>query len=117
MTDNATQDPAHRLVDAERDAAVARERLSSTVSQLQERLDPKLLAREAKEAGTAAARAGVEQAKRNPGALAGVAGVAVLLLSIKPIRAMMRRRRASRPVPAQPINHSAAPLPVARIEL
>lgn len=121
MTDTQTQDPAHRLIDAERDAAQARERLSTTVSQLQARLDPKLLAREAKDAGTALAReakdagtaaalAGVEQARRNPAAVAAAAGVAMLLLSIRPIRAALRRRRASRPVPAQPISHSTPPV-------
>lgn len=100
-------DPARHLLDAEAQAAEARERLSVTVSQLQARLDPKLLAKEARDASAAAARAGVDQARRNPGVIAGALGAAVLLLVSRSIRNMRRRRRAHRPVPAQPINHSA----------
>ena len=105
-----TVDPATNLLGAEARAAAARERLSGTVAQLQSRLDPKLLAREASEKGALAARAGVEQARRNPNVVVGVAGAAMLLMLRKRIASILRRRRARRPVPAQPIAHSPHPV-------
>lgn len=87
---------------AEDAAAEARRRLDGTVAELQARLDPKLLAQEAKDAGTAAALAGVESARRNPGIVAGIAAAAGLFLARGRIRTALRRRRARKPVPASP---------------
>lgn len=90
-------DPAKRLAEAERDAAVARERLSSTVNILQTKLDPKTLARstvnEITDRGTAAAKAGVARARRNPAIVAGVALLAGLFFARRPIAAAVRRGR------------------------
>ena len=106
-------DPVADLHRAEVTAAEARRRLDRTVSQLQARLDPKLLAQEAKDRGTAVALAGADTAKRNPGVVAGAAGVLVLFLARGRIAAALRRRRARKPVPAQPRSHAvpATPLP------
>lgn len=95
-------DPVAALQRAEVTAAEARRRLDATVSQLQARLDPKLLAREAKDVSTAAALAGVEQARRNPGIVAGAVGATGLFLLRGRIAAFFRHRRARKPVPAQP---------------
>ncbi len=90
-------DPAKRLADAERDAAAARERLSSTVNTLQTKLDPKTLARttvsEIADRGTAAAKAGVAGARRNPAIIAGVALIAGLFFARRPIAKAVRRGR------------------------
>ncbi|SFP63645.1 DUF3618 domain-containing protein [Sphingomonas rubra] len=95
-------DPAATLLSAEAEAALARERLSGTVTQLQERLDPQLLVREAQAVGTAAGRAAVEGARRNPGAVTGAIAAIGLLLARHRIIGFWRHRKASRPVPAQP---------------
>lgn len=95
-------DPVADLHRAEETAAEARRRLDRTVSQLQARLDPKLLAQEAKDRGTAVAIAGADTAKRNPGVVAGAAGAVVLFLLRGRITAALRRRRVRKPVPAQP---------------
>ena len=90
-------DPAKRLAEAERDAVAARERLSSTVSTLQTKLDPKTLARstvnEITDRGTAAAKASVATARRNPVVLAGVAIIAGLFFARRPIVDAVRRGR------------------------
>jgi hypothetical protein len=99
-------DPAHDLAEAERRAAAARERLSGTVAQLQSRLDPRQLAREAKDAGTAAALAGVDGARRHPGIVAGAVGATTLLLARHRLMKLFFRRKPKR-VPATPIDHSA----------
>ena len=92
-------DPAKRLAEAERDAAVARERLSSTVSTLQVKLDPKTLARstvnDLADRGTAAAKAGVDSARRNPAIVAGVAILAGLFFARRPIANAIRRGRTA----------------------
>lgn len=95
-------DPATRLLAAEADAALARERLSNTVGQLQDRLDPHLLAREAQAAGAAAGRAAVEGARRNPGAVAGAVATVGLFIARHRLFGLWRHRRASKPLPAQP---------------
>ena len=95
-------DPAAALLAAEADAALARERISGTVAQLQERLAPQLLLREAQLAGTAAGRTAVDGARRNPGAVAGAIAVVGLLLARRRISRFWRHRKASRPLPAQP---------------
>ena len=94
--------PAARLHAAEADAAAARERLSGTVAAIQERLDPAVLADEAKAAGTAATLAAVDGARRNPAAIAGLVGALGLFLARHRITTRWRHRKASKPVPAQP---------------
>lgn len=86
-----SDEPVRHLADAEAQAAAARERLSNTLGQLQARLDPKLLAREAKEAGLQAVHAGVDNARRNPGVVAGATGLLGLFLIRKPLCRMIRR--------------------------
>lgn len=95
-------DPATRLLAAEADAALARERLSTTVGQLQARLDPQLLARDAQAVGTAAGLAAIDGARRNPGAVAGAVAAIGLFLARHRIGAFRRHRKASKPLPAQP---------------
>lgn len=94
--------PAARLLAAETDAALARERLSGTVADLQDRLDPTVLAEDAKAAGAAATQAAVDGARRNPGAVAGAVGALALFLARHRIAAHWRSRKARKPVPAQP---------------
>lgn len=95
-------DPVTRLSAAEAEAALARERLNATLGQLQERLDPQLLAREAQAAGTAAGRAAIDGARRNPGVVAGAVAAVGLLLARHRISGFWRHRKASKPLPAQP---------------
>lgn len=95
-------DPAGRLLAAKADAELARERLSDTVGQLQERLDPQLLVREAQTVGTAAGLAALDGARRNPRAIAGVVAAIGLFLARHRIGAVRRHRKASKPLPAQP---------------
>jgi hypothetical protein len=99
--------PAIRLKAAEAEAAAARERLSGTVSALQNRLDPSLLADEAKAAGTAATLAAVDGARRNPAAVAGIVGALGLFIARHRLVARWRHRKASKPLPAQPRAHPA----------
>ena len=98
-------DPALRLAEAERDAAAARERLSSTVVTLQAKLDPKILARstvnEIADRGAAAAKAGIVGARRNPAILAGVVVLAGLFFARRPIANAVRRRRHADPKPGK----------------
>lgn len=90
-------DPVKRLADAEFEAAEARERLARTLAALQARLRPRRLARTAArdlaEAGNAAAKAGVETARRNPGALAGATALAGLFLARHRLVQLYRRVR------------------------
>lgn len=94
MTDAV--DPHQRLVEAEAQAVAAREQLTATLNQLQERLNPKLLAeraaREAADAGSKAARVGVETARRNPGAVAGLSAAAGLFLARHRIADLFSRK-------------------------
>ncbi|MBB4152956.1 hypothetical protein GGQ80_000844 [Sphingomonas jinjuensis] len=89
-------DPHQRLAEAEARAIAAREQLTGTLNQLQERLNPKLLAeraaREAADAGSKAARVGVETARRNPGAVAGLSAVAGLFLARHRIADLFSRK-------------------------
>lgn len=98
-------DPRTRLAMAELDAVAARERLSATVSQLQARLDPQLLADDARQMGLVAARASLDGARNNPAIVAGVVATTGLLLVRHRITALFGRRR-NRSVPAVPITHS-----------
>lgn len=90
-------DPVNRLVAAEIEATLARERLSSTLAVLQARLAPKRLARravdEVTDAGTTAAKVGVATARRNPAALAGLAGIVGLFLARHRLAGLVRGRK------------------------
>lgn len=89
-------DPVLHLAQAEKDASAARQRLNITLVALQDRLEPKRLARETArdltQASGVAARRTADAARRNPGALAGVVAVAGLFLARHRIAALFRRR-------------------------
>lgn len=89
---------AIRLAAAEANAAAARDKLTRDLAEVQERLDPRLIAQAAVEQGREAGLAGVETARRYPGAVAGAAGLLGVLLLRKPIRRLFRRKPT---VPAQ----------------
>jgi len=96
----AAPSPADRLTDAEREAALARNRVTDTLAVLQHRLDPRKVAREtmrdASDRGTALAQASVDTARRHPGALTGVAaGLAAFVIG-RPIVRLIRNRRETR---------------------
>lgn len=83
-------DDAADLALAKRRAEDARARLASTLVELQARLNPKALAREAvgelKEAAQEIGREGLEGLKRHPLALAGAAAAVGLLVARRPLR-------------------------------
>ena len=89
-------DPVTRLARAEIDAAMAHERLNFSLAVLQQRLEPKRLARETArdltDAGSAAAARAVDTAKRNPGAVAGVVAAAGLFLGRHRIATLLSRK-------------------------
>jgi hypothetical protein len=97
--------PKTDLAAAEAEVTAARLRLSGTVSDLQARLDPSVLADEAKQAGLTAVTAGVEGARRNPGVVAAAVAATGLMLARHRIAGIFRRRRARKPVPAAPRSH------------
>jgi len=90
--------PSVRLAAAEANATAARDRLARDLAEFQARLDPRLIAQAAVEQGREAGLASVETARRNPGAVAGAAGLVGILLLRKPLRRLFRRKRK---VPAQ----------------
>ncbi len=94
--------PKLHLAAAEAEAIAARQRLSTTVADLQARLDPSLLAEEARQAGMTAVAAGIDGAKSNPGMVATAVAATGLLLVRHRIAAAFRRRHARKPVPAAP---------------
>lgn len=85
-------DPVQRLATAETQAAAARERLSATLTALQERLNPKRLAREAADDMVDARSVAAASASRHPGALAGLVAVAGLFLARHRIAALFGRQ-------------------------
>ncbi len=100
-------EPAARLAQAEADAAIARERLSTTLALVQTRLSPKRLARKAMrevaDKSSVAAAAGVDGARRNPGAIAGVTALAGLFLARHRIAHLVRvRTNPRRQIKAEP---------------
>ena len=95
-------DPAAQIAAAEHDATVARERLSRTVGQLQDRLSPKQIARRAVRDAGDRSTAAVDTARRNPGTAAGLVACAGLFLARHRIASLFRRRR-----PKQPVKHTA----------
>ncbi|TXC71119.1 DUF3618 domain-containing protein [Sphingomonas ginsenosidivorax] len=88
MTESLTQ------AEIERDAA--RARVTQTLGELQDRLNPRTLARNAArdltEAGSVIADKGAHTLKRNPGAVAGATAVAGLFLARHRIAGLFRRR-------------------------
>lgn len=80
---------------AEARAALARERLGSTVETLQAQLDPQVLLTKAKagvvDGGERAARASVDAARRNPAAVAGGIALIAAFLGRRRIAATARR--------------------------
>jgi len=81
------------LAVAEARSVRARQRLAGTLVEIQARLNPKALAREAaqelREAGEELAREGLETVKRHPLTAAGMVGAVALFLARKPIRALI----------------------------
>jgi len=82
------------LAEIERD--LARERVMQTLGEVQDRLNPKTLARKAAqdltEAGTAIADASMHTVKRNPGTVAGATALAGLFLARHRIAGLFRRK-------------------------
>lgn len=82
----------------------ARRRLAGTLVELQARLNPKALAREAaqelREAGEELAREGLETVKRHPLTVAGVATAVGLFLARRPLRALVAGATEETPPPA-----------------
>jgi hypothetical protein len=84
------------LAHAERDRDRARARVTQTLGQLQERLNPRTLAhkaaRDLTEAGTVLADKGAHTLKRNPGTVAGATALAGLFLARHQIAGLFRRK-------------------------
>ncbi len=84
------------LAQAELDRDQARARVTQTLGQLQDRLNPKTLARNAArdltEAGSVIADKGAHTLKRNPGTVAGATAVAGLFLARHRIAGLFRRK-------------------------
>jgi hypothetical protein len=87
-------DPVTRLAAAEANATAARERLSATVTELQQRLNPRRLAREAVSDMADAGSLAADSAGRNPGALAGAVAIAGLFLARHRVAHLFGRPRA-----------------------
>lgn len=95
---------------AELDATIKRERLSATARELQAKLNPTRIAKQAvvdaTVAGEAAAIASVDTVRRNPGAAAGMVAVAGLFLARHRIAQLFGRG-------ARTAAHDDTPQPVA----
>lgn len=92
---------------AEARAALAREKLNTTVGALQAQLEPQVLIQKAKEhavdGGERAARASAEVARRNPAALAGTLALGLAFLARHRIAGGVRRLFGKKaPPPQQP---------------
>ena len=87
MTDHARQ-----IAQAEAEAALARQRLTTTLSTIQARLDPRSRAREVAADLSERARDGVETARQHPGALAGSVAAIGLFLARHRIATLFRRK-------------------------
>jgi hypothetical protein len=100
-----TPDPAEQIRAAEQREALARQRLTGTLHELQARLNPKALAREGArkvaDAGQTAASKGADAARRNPAPVAGAAAVGVLFLARKRIAGLFRRNKKTAPAEAR----------------
>ena len=93
------------LAVAEARSARARQRLAGTLVEIQARLNPKALAREAaqelREAGQELAREGMETVRRHPLTFAGVATAIGLFFARRPLRALIAKLSDETP-PAPP---------------
>jgi len=105
---------AIRLAAAEARVAAARDKLTRDLAEVQERLDPRLIAQAAVEQGREAGLAGVETARRNPQAVAGAAGLLSVFLLRKPIRRLFRRKRK---VPAEARGPGSPPSDIPPIQI
>ena len=96
-------DPVQRLATAEANATAARERFSATMADIQDRLNPKRLAREAASDMADAGSVATESVSRHPGALAGIVALAGLFLARHRVFALLsgRPRAQSRAYPAK----------------
>lgn len=99
-----SKDPAADIKDAERRQEEARAHLSDTLNQLQAKLSPKVLARDAGRKAVSAGQDAADVARRNPGPVAG--GVAVFGLFLARHRIARLFRRKPKKVPAAPISHT-----------
>ena len=99
------------LVFAKMRSVEARERLAGTLVELQARLNPKALAREAiqelKETGQEMAREGLEAAKRHPLTLAGAATAVGIFLVRKPLSKLISELSE----PPSDVDTNATPAP------
>lgn len=84
------------VAQAEIERQQARDRVTDTLGQLQDRLNPRTLARKAAremtEAGSVIADRGAHTLKRNPGTVAGATALAGLFLARHRIAALFRRK-------------------------
>lgn len=78
---------------AEARVAAAKARLQDTVDALQERLQPRSIARSAAEGGREALVAGAESARANPGKVAGAVALVTAVLARHRIAALLRKAR------------------------
>lgn len=107
MTDPASLSPADAVAAAERRANAARERLTGDLHKLQDRLNPKTLARDAMhratdagrsaartaaDKGQTAAREGLDFARDNPAPVAGAVAVTGLFVLRHRIARLFRRK-------------------------
>ena len=85
------------ILAAEARAAAAKQRLTSTVGELQERLAAQALAREAadtlSDAGRKALDTGVEKARANPALVIGGAVLLVAVLGRRQLLSLVRRKK------------------------
>lgn len=83
------------LAIAQARSTAARARLSDTMSQLQARLNPRMLAQDAAtglvEKGKSVAAEGMETARQNPAAVAGGAAALGLVLARRPLTRLLQR--------------------------
>jgi ElaB/YqjD/DUF883 family membrane-anchored ribosome-binding protein len=86
-------DARANLLAAEAEAALARSRLSTTLTQLQDRLDPQSLVEDARRAGLHAAQAGVDRAKSHPAVTVGALAAAALLLGRHRLAGLFRKTK------------------------
>ena len=105
-------DDAADLVLARSRAEAARARLTGTLVEIQARLNPKALAREAmgelKEAAQDLARGGVAELKRHPVTLASGAAAIAVLLARGPIRRLIEGSRDETPQPSKSLKPKRA---------
>jgi hypothetical protein len=112
---SVSPDPAARLIDADREAALARQRLHDTLDTLQVRLSPGRLTERARREARIVGGTSADIARQNSGVLIGVGVVIGLLLARKPIgrlfRPSPRARTAARPavLPPPPPPKALAP--------